>query len=385
MDATTTTEESVKLMKVSEIKKELTARGLATNGIKSALQKRLLEAIAAEPAAEEPKEDAMETEEPTEAATEATELPDLDDGAVYKGTVKYFRNSCYALVTPEADLKSVGLKGNAVKISASQILSSESPAVLSKGQEVEFKLKRDEWGVYGHSLTGPAGASVGLPEGYEPRTYPDRTVCNDGQVYTGTVKTFMWAQGFGFITFDRPEDFVAPEITDKKAAKKFEANEIWFARSDICSTDAAVGVRAETKVRFQLYTDEKGIGAQQIKPEDAEVFSGVDAGLKRGPPKKKKQRKQNKRKANQVGNQKGGFQMPMNGMPMNMAGCQMVMMNGQAFMMMPMPSAMMGGPNKKRKKNKNKRNKKKKAAAAAAAASSAEEATIAEPVIATAI
>lgn len=380
MDATTSiTEASVKLMKVSEIKKELTNRGLATNGIKASLQKRLLEAIAAEPAAEEPKEDAMETEEPTEAATEATELQDLDDGAVYKGTVKYFRNSCYALVTPEADLKSVGLKGNAVKISASQILSNASPAVLSKGQEVEFKLKRDEWGVYGHSLTGPAGASIGLPEGYEPRSYPERTVCNDGQIYTGTVKTFMWAQGFGFITFDRPEDFVAPEITDKKAAKKFEANEIWFARSDICSTDAAVGVRAETKVRFQLYTDEKGIGAQQIRPEDAETFSGVASELKRGPPKKKKQRKQNnKRKANQLANQKGGFRMPM-----NMGGCQMVMMNGQAFMLMPMPSAMMGGPTKKRKKNKKKRNKKKKAAAAAAAASSAEEATIAEPVIAT--
>merc|ERR1711900_134635 len=104
----------------------------------------------------------------------------------------------------------------------------------------------------------------------------------------------------------------------------------------------------DAAVRFKVYTDEKGIGAQDIRPAVGAAFSNVKWELKRGPkPKKKKKKKKGqKRSATQAFNMMQGFQMP---------GAQIVMMNGVPFMMMPM-----GGPVKKRKKNKKKKNKKKK-------------------------
>merc|ERR1712096_600702 len=156
--------------------------------------------------------------------------------------------------------------------------------------------------------------------------------------------------GFGYITLDKPDEFVAPEITDSKAKKKFEKNkELWFCRSDIISTDSAVGVEKDAAVRFTVYTDEKGIGAQDIRPAAGDAFSNVKWELKRGPkPKKtKKKKKKQKRNATQAFNMMQGFQ--------GFSGAQIVVMNGVPFMMMPM-----GGPVKKRKKNKKKNKNKKK-------------------------
>lgn len=273
----------------------------------------------------------------------------FDESAVYKGKVKNFRNSVSVLVTPDADLTALGVKeGGAIKVAASDIVSTESPAVLVKEQEVEFKLRKDEWGVYGYTLTGPGGSPIGPAIGApERKPQPARTPVNGGQVYTGKVKNFLWAQGFGYITINNPETFVVPEIANDKEKKKFEKNkDLWFCRDDIVSMDSAVGVDKEAEVRFTVYTDEKGIGAQNIMKADGSAFSGVKWALKRGPKpqKTKKKKKGQKRNASQVNF--GNAAQMMGGMQ----GVQMVMMNGIPFMMVPVQ-------NKKRKKNKKKKSK----------------------------
>merc|ERR1712146_116269 len=83
-----------------------------------------------------------------------------------------------------------------------------------------------------------------------------------------------------------------PAISNEKEAKKFEkTGGLWFSRDDIVSTDTAVGCRQGDAVQFQVYTDNKGIGAMNVSRPRGNPFSGVRNDIYRGPPRKKNKKK----------------------------------------------------------------------------------------------
>lgn len=322
----------------------------------------------------------------------------FDESATFTGKVKFFKNSFRVTIVPDQDLSAIGVKNQKVEASCSDILSSQSPAILCKEQAVEFRLRKDNYGVYAIAVTGPGGSPVGPPSTpQKERVVPARTMANRGKTYTGTVKSYLWAQGFGYILLDNKEAFACPAIQNEKEKKKFEkTGGLWFARDDIMSTDTAVGVKQGEAVQFQVYTDEKGIGAMNVTRRGGAPFSGVRNDIYRGPPKKKNKKK---KKGKQLSPEeqsmhdkmknfmeamggsfgpvgKGGKKkgkkakanmkkmqqmMMMNQMMMNpmmrmqmggMGGMPMMMnMGGTPYMMMPV------GGKKKKRKNKKKKNK----------------------------
>jgi len=334
----------------------------------------------------------MDVDTNEEKATEVVVDNTFDESATFSGKVKFFKNSFRVTIVPDQDLSAIGVKNQKVEASCSDILSSQSPAILVKEQDVEFRLRKDNFGVYAIAVTGPGGSPIGPPSTPpKEKTIPARTVANGGRTYTGTVKSYLWAQGFGYILLDNKDAFTAPAIPNEKEKKKFEkTGGLWFARDDIVSTDTAVGCKQGDAVQFQVYTDEKGIGAMNVTRPNGAPFSGVRNDIYRGPPRKKnkkkkkgkpmtpdeqrmqsflqnmgfgpirgkggKKGKKGKKKNNMNQMQKmmmanmmmGGM---MNPMMMGGGGAQMMMMNGQPYMMMPV-----GG---KKKKRKNKKGKKK--------------------------
>jgi len=269
------------------------------------------------------------------------------DGAVYKGTVKVFKANNFIIITPDDDLSEQGVKNQKVEASVSDVFTEESPVYLQKEQAVEFKLTKDEFGVYANFVSGPGGAEIENTEVPEQKEQPTRTALNGGQTYNGKVKAFNGGAGFGFVVLDEDSGFEVPENVEFDGKEKFVkqgAKKLWFHRNDIQSTDAAVGVANGDEVQFSIYTDSKGIGAQGVAQRSGAPISGYVQKLRRGP---KKKNKKKKRKADQALNLGG---MKMGGMN----GMQIVMMNGIPYMMMPV-GGVQGGKKKKRKKNKKKK------------------------------
>lgn len=262
---------------------------------------------------------------------------DFDEGATYKGTVKSFRPNQFVTITPTDDLSAVGVKNNKVEASASDIQTNESPVYLQKEQEVEFRLRKDEYGVFAFFVSGANGSPVSNTEVPEPKQQElERTPLNGGQTYAGTVTVFQWGAGFGFVTLTEDSGFEMP--ADEFPGKdKFEkSKKLWFHRSDIVSTDPAVGVDKDQEVQFTIYTDSKGIGAAEVAQRGGAAISGARNNLRRKPKQKKK-----KRTADQA-----GFNMQgMGGQPI-----QVVMMNGVPYMMVPVQGGG-GGPSKKKRKS----------------------------------
>jgi len=296
----------------------------------------------------------------------------FDETAVYKGKVKFFKESFRVEIVPDdlEGLKAAGLKGNKVEASCSDILSNESPAILAKDQEIEFRCRKDNFGIYAIAVTGPSGAAIGPgTSDRKVRDTSDREPLASGQTFQGTIKNFLWRQGFGFVEVQNKEAIDISSIADSKAKKRFEkSGELWFHRSDLSSTDTAVGVNRGETVQFTIYKDGKGMGAQGVCQPGGAAISGARSDVYRGPHKKNKKKKkkgnnnqQQMQKAFQkalmgmmgggFGPMKGGMGMmnPMQMMMGGMMGQRIMMMNGQPYMV-----SMNGGKKKRKKKRKNK-------------------------------
>merc|ERR1711964_872977 len=175
----------------------------------------------------------------------------------------------------------------------------------------------------------------------------------------GIVEFFDPKKGFGFI---KPKEDFAFEETDFLASKK---GNIYVAREDIklgAGIDVSPSLKDKTEIEFALYKREDGDKGAKWAAGDVTKVGGDALGTDDFKPRRKfdpnRKRLGNKRKRNQKGNKgkKGGkfskgFQMggktfiPMNMMQQSQP--QVVMMNGQAYMIMPqqMGGMQMGGMN----------------------------------------
>jgi len=91
---------------------------------------------------------------------------------------------------------------------------------------------------------------------------------------------------------------------DDEVVKTIEEKKVYFNTSDITSTDKLIGVEAETLVKFKLYKDEKGIGAEAVTDAEGNAICGQV----RPAPKKKFKRKTKGKKKFQKGKKGKGRQ-----------------------------------------------------------------------------
>merc|ERR1711964_715994 len=265
-----------------------------------------------------------------------------------------------------------------------QIQSSDEWPCLEKGQKVEYYLgkklnpKDPKKASFAARVTLPGGEQCNIAD---TRNFPARH-----QRFVGVVEFFDARKGFGFI---KPKEDFAFEETDFLASKK---GNIYVCREDIKVADGvevSPSLKDKAEVEFALYKiededkktkwaagDVTNVGGEGLGTDDFKPRKAFD-------PNRKRQNRKRKRNQNQKGkgkkgkkgrNQKFNTGFQMGGktfVPMSMMNNQpqVVMMNGQAYMVMPQMGGMqMGGmqmagfggmkqrKNKRRRKNKNKKN-----------------------------
>lgn len=371
----------VMTLKVSELKAQLTAKGLEATGVKSTLQARLKQALASEAA---PSQEKAAEEEPQEVVDESTR---------YSGTVfKFIKRRGFGRIIPEG--KTEADKDDMVFVHWKQIQSSDPWPALEEGQEVEYYLgkrtnpKDPKKAVFAASVTLKGGQQVSCTD---TRVFPNR-----GERFSGICTFFNKFKGFGFI---KPKEDFNFDETDFKAGEKAK---IYIAREDIKTSDdvdSMPSIKNDAEVEFTLYKTAQKDGSFKYAAGDVTMPGGVpltedDFKPKPTPEERKAARaaakqRGTKRKRNQKGKGKkgqkgkkgkqGAFQMGgMTFIPMNQQRQQpqIVMMNGQPYMVMPQQmGGMMGGmqmagmqmmggfqqpKKKKRRKNKNNKGGKKK-------------------------
>merc|ERR1712048_789839 len=111
---------------------------------------------------------------------------------------------------------------------------------------------------------------------------------NEETIFTGTVKFFAGKDGYGFIVPDEEVEFMGVTAT---ADAEAEEGGLYVAREDVVFADgSAPNLNYGTKVQFQVYKSEKGLGACSVQNEDGTAYE-----YKRST---KRKRKNTKGKAN---------------------------------------------------------------------------------------
>merc|ERR1712228_963618 len=91
--------------------------------------------------------------------------------------------------------------------------------------------------------------------------------------FEGEVTAYFWNKGFGIIKIDFKSN--DQEIPDE-VKSKIKDEKVYFHWDDITSEDKIVGINRSTKVKFNLYKDKRGIGAECITNPEGEAITGAD-------------------------------------------------------------------------------------------------------------
>merc|ERR1712212_1267804 len=121
--------------------------------------------------------------------------------------------------------------------------------------------------------SGPKGAraeKVKLPGGKKVTCERDDREINEETIYTGTVKFFAGKDGYGFIVPDEEIEFGGETVSNDAEA---EEGGLYVGREDIIfAEDSATNLNYGTKVQFQVYKNEKGLGACEVQNEDGTAY-----------------------------------------------------------------------------------------------------------------
>merc|ERR1712048_675183 len=93
---------------------------------------------------------------------------------------------------------------------------------------------------------------------------------NEETIFTGTVKFFAGKDGYGFIVPDEEVEFMGVTAT---ADAEAEEGGLYVAREDVIfAENSATNLNYGTKVQFQVYKSEKGLGAFEVRNEDGTAY-----------------------------------------------------------------------------------------------------------------
>merc|ERR1719204_957102 len=117
---------------------------------------------------------------------------------------------------------------------------------------------------------GNKAENVKLPGGKKITCERDDREVDEETIYTGTVKFFAGQNGFGFIIPDEEIEFKGVTVTTDAEA---EEGCLYVAREDIIfAEDSATNLNYGTKVQFQVYKSDKGLGACEVQNEDGTPY-----------------------------------------------------------------------------------------------------------------
>merc|ERR1719173_282564 len=117
---------------------------------------------------------------------------------------------------------------------------------------------------------GNKAEKVKLPGGKKITCERDDREVDEETIYTGTVKFFAGQNGFGFIIPDEEIEFSGETVTTNDDD---EEGGIYVAREDVIfAEESATNLNYGTKVQFQVYKSEKGLGACQVQNEDGTPY-----------------------------------------------------------------------------------------------------------------
>merc|ERR1719295_1208193 len=117
---------------------------------------------------------------------------------------------------------------------------------------------------------GARAEKVKLAGGKKVTCERDDREVDEETIYTGTVKFFAGKDGYGFIIPDEDIEFMDETVSNDAEA---EEGGLYVAREDIIfAEDSATNLNYGTKVQFQVYKNEKGLGACQVQNEDGTAY-----------------------------------------------------------------------------------------------------------------
>merc|ERR1719400_2389916 len=117
---------------------------------------------------------------------------------------------------------------------------------------------------------GASAVKVKLPGGKKVTCERDDREIDEETLYTGTVKFFAGKDGYGFIIPDEEIEFGGVTAsTDAEA----EEGGLYVTREDVIfADDSAPNLNYGTKVQFQVYKSDKGLGACRVMNEDGSAY-----------------------------------------------------------------------------------------------------------------
>merc|ERR1719391_1062733 len=98
----------------------------------------------------------------------------------------------------------------------------------------------------------------------------DREI-DEETIYTGTVKFFAGKDGYGFIIPDEDIEFM--DETVSATVDEDDKGGLYIAREDVIFAEgSAPNLNYGTKVQFQIYKNDKGLGACRVQNEDGTAY-----------------------------------------------------------------------------------------------------------------
>lgn len=192
------------------------------------------------------------------------------EGKIFTGTVVKFRVNRFIFIRPDESLSEYGFFGKEdLHANCEDINTEQRPARVTENSKITFKLFKDKNGFHAVDINDENGSPI-LVENFEEERQKVRQE-HEGE-YEGTVKFFRWDNGSGWI-HPEEESNIPEEIQDR--IDKNKDGLVYFHRSDMMSEDKVFGMFVDTKIKFKLYTDDKGVGAFNITDENGESIKGV--------------------------------------------------------------------------------------------------------------
>lgn len=218
-------------------------------------------------------------------------IKDIPDNKRFTGRVLQFKVNAHGFVAADEDELITG--NTKLYFKPEDINTEERPAVVVPGQKVSFDIRkvtqRGREKYEAAKISAVDGEKITLSEDMRPRAYADimeRERFPDLE-FEGKVTKFFWDRGFGYIKIDTDKTPIPEEHKDS-----IKNGDVYFHWDDLKSEDKAVGANIDLKVKFNLYKDEKGFGAENITKEDGATISGQEY----------------RRTAQRGGYQRGGYQ-----------------------------------------------------------------------------
>lgn len=188
----------------------------------------------------------------------------------YTGRLKFYDPKAgYGYITLDPGF-AIGLDGVDIRVERAEVNAGGMQPIWMTGLDVEFGIWATTKGAlkaYNMTLLG------NLPVTYA--ALESRVVDTSDEIYHGVVKVWNWKQGWGFIKPAQGTTFSLTvqeklqhqaEVARKRATDRGKSDDpqeelLYFRKHDIergCKVDRG------TKVQFEVYTDNRGAGAQKV-------------------------------------------------------------------------------------------------------------------------